>query len=724
MPMRKLLLFALVLLPTLTFGQWQWLNPQPTNETGVSIVFTDNHTGILLTTNDGLMKTSNLGATWAPMPGSLRGAQVIGYKDSTFVQAGFTQTVSVSTDNGITWKNATLDTLDFYQNISVVSRDTIFIAGYNTIFRSDDRGITWKKFKPDTTISSACFANSKIGYANALGNNILKTTDGGATWTKAYTTGTSSNSSNRVIRCYDANTVISVRDLNNIFKTTDGGATWTQLHASPAIYQVNDITFVDRNTYITVGASNTIYRTTDGGANWSPITTPDLYDVYRTVAFIDSNTGFTGGNMGRILKTTDGGATWVPYSPTYDNVTDFAMPAKDVAYFTTPTTLFKSTDKGLHWAGVTTGFGANDLQHCYFTNSDTGFVTVGHRVKAYRTTNGGAAWQPVTMPSTPYDNITCVQFLNKYTGYMALTDTGGTLLKTQDGGANWTSVWTSAPKGRSIRKFYFTDEQTGFASQDSALFKTTDGGATWALLYTGHATINVVTFSTPQIGYVSSGDRVMMGTTDGGATWTKLTNDYYTYGTVYAMKFLDKMNGFIDVGDQTYRTIDRGATWTNNLSLNHQAQMNGYVLGPDSSLYAYGVNGVLVRTPMIPDVQVSPLKVDTQHCVITVTATMNVSLGQADSIHVDFNPNISGKTTTSIAATPYTINSTQALVSAKLPYQQPGAYYDIQLKFNLNGQPKSVSYSNGNWVVIPSVATPGIGYEGYSWFCNGEKRGA
>ena len=68
-----------------------------------------------------------------------------------------------------------------------------------------------------------------------------------------------------------------------------------------------------------------------------------------------------------------------------------------------------------------------------------------------------------------------VCFTNSVTGY-AVGD-AGTILKTTDGGLNWT-IFNMGP-GYSLTSVCFTDENTGYAAGSGTILKTDDAGASW-----------------------------------------------------------------------------------------------------------------------------------------------------------------------------------------------------------------------------------------------------
>ena len=121
----------------------------------------------------------------------------------------------------------------------------------------------------------------------------------------------------------DANTGTIVGGGGTILRTTNGGATWTP-QSSGTTQHLESVFFTDANTGTAVGGEykseawdSTILRTTDGGTTW----TRQYYNAYPpiwllaplfSVFFTDANTGTVVGEVGTILRTTDGGQTWIP----------------------------------------------------------------------------------------------------------------------------------------------------------------------------------------------------------------------------------------------------------------------------------------------------------------------------------------------------------------------------------------------------------------------------
>lgn len=111
------------------------------------------------------------------------------------------------------------------------------------------------------------------------------------------------------IHVFSSNSAIAVGWSGTILKTTDGGSSWTIIQSgTKAIF--HSICFIDNNTGWVVGDSGIVLKTTDNGDIWTRYSVGSvLYSIW-SVHFIDNNYGWAVDSNGKIFKTSNGGIKW------------------------------------------------------------------------------------------------------------------------------------------------------------------------------------------------------------------------------------------------------------------------------------------------------------------------------------------------------------------------------------------------------------------------------
>jgi photosystem II stability/assembly factor-like uncharacterized protein len=222
------------------------------------------------------------------------------------------------------------------------------------------------------------------------------------------------------------------------------------------------------------------------------------------IQFINQGTGWAMGEDGEILRTTDGGDHWLGK----------AIPTK------------------------------GGLRALYFSDALNGWV-VGSEGEAYRTTDGGETWKQ-RGPRTAIPNwrnrtatFVSVRFINSRLGFIGAhvvpkkeggSPQQGILLKTEDGGASWSSILVSPDEALFRAQILSPAEISVVAGFGEKLFHTLDGGRSWMISkpVSDGGAVTIVCFTSPNFGWlvVSYGmyyDKLLY-TSDGGRTWinTKL----------------------------------------------------------------------------------------------------------------------------------------------------------------------------------------------------------
>lgn len=182
------------------------------------------------------------------------------------------------------------------------------------IVHSSDAGETWAVQSSQTGSGRDIkFFDNNNGVV-LLQNSVLKTTDGGATWTTHVVTGAEELNKFYFVDNTTGWAVGNKDYLSNnvgqIFKTTDGGNTWTLQFTSTIAY--SDLTRVFMHNATTgwaVGKLGTILKTSDGGMTWTAQTSTHTGE-YKGVYFVDANKGWAVGTSNAVAETLDGGLTW------------------------------------------------------------------------------------------------------------------------------------------------------------------------------------------------------------------------------------------------------------------------------------------------------------------------------------------------------------------------------------------------------------------------------
>src|SRR6266481_5017940 len=166
----------------------------------------------------------------------------------------------------------------------------------------------WQNPLPQgNNLRGASFVDANTGTVVGEYGTIVRTTDGGNSWT-IQVSGTTQNL--WAISFKDSNNGTAVGEGGTILGTTDGGANWVP-QTSGTTLQLRGVSFSDTNTGAAVGGAcgiggeSTILRTTDGGKTWMNQANPGTVCLFD-VSFTDANTGTGVGDGGAILRTTDG----------------------------------------------------------------------------------------------------------------------------------------------------------------------------------------------------------------------------------------------------------------------------------------------------------------------------------------------------------------------------------------------------------------------------------
>ncbi|MDA3936607.1 MAG: cell wall-binding repeat-containing protein [Actinomycetota bacterium] len=280
-------------------------------------------------------------------------------------------------------------------SVYFIDESTGWIAGANgTLRKTTNGGASWFAQDPGTSVwlSGVFFLDESTGWVVGDEGTILKSTDGGVSWTP-QTSGTTKNlwgvqfvdeNNGWVVGIPGGNGPPPPGEYGPILRTTDGGTTWTN-YGSLDYAIVQSLFFIDQNTGWVAG-NGTLRKTTDGGVTWVDKRPDGTQRLYWTPHFVDANTGWVVGGDGLILNTTDGGDSWeFQDSGVSTELIGVHFVDANTGWVSGNNGLILATDDGgATWVVQHSG-GTRYLRDLYFVDANTGWGVGadGHMV-AYR----------------------------------------------------------------------------------------------------------------------------------------------------------------------------------------------------------------------------------------------------------------------------------------------------------------------------------------------------
>lgn len=278
-------------------------------------------------------------------------------------------------------------------NRIVFQEDTLgWIAGRDgTILHSSDRGNTWQFQHSgiDDEIFDIFMLDAQNGWATALqppsggkfGTNILRTTNGGATWQTRFIP------QDYYYSIFFADTLHGFLGGfgGDFVETFDGGVQWTPANVDSNVFAVNDIfrfSFFSEDYGYAMGGrfdiAGAVWQTTNGGALWTPSGVSP--EPIRDMHFIDSlNIIAVGGDFdfgSGLIKTTDGGMNWeYIYLGIFGEARGIGV--RNASEYWSPLgftgTIMTSEDGGVNWISLPLP-DYNPMYDIIFLDEETGFM--------------------------------------------------------------------------------------------------------------------------------------------------------------------------------------------------------------------------------------------------------------------------------------------------------------------------------------------------------------
>jgi hypothetical protein len=478
-------------------------------------------------------------------------------------------------------------------------------AAEGGVWRTLDGGVTWTPLTDNqVTLSTGSIAIDPLNpqtifvgtgeqdYLNSYyGAGILKSTDGGNTWTQlpgpfvgpfgasgggAYIGSIAVDPTNDLILF--AGVLSSGPDGSGIYQSTDGGTTWSVVLSGPA----GNVVFFDPTNHLHLyaalgacgsvcgGVSGTsgVYESTNGGGTWTMLSgglpTTNVGRIGLALSTSSPTTLYAGiadSSSGALLsfwKTTDGGATWMQLTiPDYcdpqcwfDNVVAVSPNDSSVVYVGGKANIYQSLDGGTTWNPVSVG--ANGLANVH---NDTHALTFAADGSLLYVGGDGGTWVTSDVNSLTVNwaalnsPLAITQFYKGFSISPSAVNT--TFGGTQDNGTqqySGTSTWDSvicADGGATAIDPVHTNNVYAvcIANSGPTVYKSTSGGTlgTFVTAQSGITTSDRAFFGETLVIDPANSQTLYFGTyriyqsTNGAQSWSLISGDLTNGGYISAL---------------------------------------------------------------------------------------------------------------------------------------------------------------------------------------------
>ena len=415
-----------------------------------------------------------------------------------------------------------------------------------------------------------------------------------------------------------------------VLKSVDGGATWSQVNDGLGNLYVGTLFMHPEDPDVLLaGSANNQYRegvgtylSTDGGSTWTQTLAEETHSV--EISTSDPSIAYAA-NTGAIHRSSDGGRTWVRVS----GAEPIWGPPGIVAGFPIdlqvdprdPDRLFAnaygggnflSEDGGATWAVASSGYTGAQVRALAADPEAPGRVVAAVRSGLFLTPDGGTTWTGLLSDPVRALEWNAIAIDPDDSQHLiAGTNWDGIIAESSDGGTTWSRLDPRFGEGKGLRVITFAPSDPSTVYAGTGAFRTAstfdgnlpaagvyvshDGGTQWepvggTEIAAAHVADLAVQSDDPRVVYAATTRDGLLMTSDGGRTWTELSTG--VAASVGALSVAvdpsdpkHLLAGFAPGGVRS--SSDGGDSWEVATGFFPESEITAIVFDPTDSTIAY-----------------------------------------------------------------------------------------------------------------------------------------
>ena len=339
-------------------------------------------------------------------------------------------------------------------------------------------------WKQDAELTDVFFLNADLGWAVGAQGVIIRTTDGGKSWSEisqAFSLAASELSLSQ-----------KFRNMRSGVRSSSTGIADGSSDYNPIRCRFESVHFVDEKHGWVAGGYEVPYvgrsravvmRTQDGGLSWEAIKNL-VVPRFSRIHFSDPVSGWAIGKTGNLFQsgifyTSDGGRSWSSQSSGKLHAWTDAEQTSTGFVTVNCAGRLGVINASEYEASVILRDSGSRVSQVRMLDDKTGWA-VGQNGTLLQTANGGLSWSPAEVPQiAKMIEAFDLETLSITDQKIWLAGDPGSFLFSVDRTTGQATA-NRTPINTRINKVYFTDDQTGWAvGALGAVIATQDGGKTW-----------------------------------------------------------------------------------------------------------------------------------------------------------------------------------------------------------------------------------------------------